>query len=99
MSVGSRSRDVLRRLARSWRWRTAVGGALLVALLLWLAPRRVDDVISLGGDERWRGAAAPPRRHVVWQPPRALTAPSPSDGNETDDAGAAQITPHLADGG
>lgn len=114
MSVGKRTRDVVKRAARS-RWaHYTLSGLILAAVVLWLVPRRVHDVVAVDGGERWEPGAAPPRRHVVWQKPHALALTS-SSVDETaiaelpDDAGSerpeseaselTRVTPHFANGG
>src|SRR6476661_7228141 len=103
MSAGSRVRDAVLRLGRSWQGRTLLAVVLLAGIVLWIAPRPVGDVVMVDGGERWRGETAPPRRFVVWQPPRELAAVSPAVSEEGADdpvdADGARITPHLTNGG
>ena len=88
-----------RRNSRSWKFKTwyipvAVIGLVLLTICVWLLPRRVNDVVSVDGQHRWRSAAAPPQRRIVWQPAKRLpTQIAASDKREN------FVRPQLADGG
>ena len=80
-----------------WIWNSprvqwGVGAILLVLLIGWLLPRRVDQIVTVDQLEQWPADDAPIVREVVWQTPSQL--------NELrDDAAAQFVTPHLTDNG
>ena len=82
------------------RWFRSTKNVLLVAavafalLVLWAAPRRVLQVISIGEDFRWNETNAPQRRQVVWQPAEPLEGLL-----QGDLANADILSPRLAEGG
>ncbi|MBM80504.1 MAG: hypothetical protein CMJ78_07915 [Planctomycetaceae bacterium] len=80
-----------------WIWNSSrvqigIGAALLILLIAWLLPRRVDQIVTVDQLEEWAADDAPIVREVVWQTPTQLA--------EFRDDGAAQfVTPHLTDNG
>src|SRR5688572_23586277 len=83
----------LRRILRSWQAAAAVAAILLVALLLWVMPRRVERVVSVEGQE-WDAGQAPARRQVVWAEARPVEVTVPGARGP-----GKLIAPRLADGG
>ncbi len=82
---------VLRRLLRSWYLPVAVGLLLLIALGIWIVPRRIDRVVSADGRLQW-SAGQVSQRQVLWEPAQAIQGLLP-------EGEGSLITPRLADGG
>jgi Tol biopolymer transport system component len=82
----------LKRFLGSWYFPAAVGSVLLIALVIWIVPRRIERVVSADGALEWDPTGAPTRRAIVWGPPRAIEGLVPAgEGSVT--------TPFLTDHG
>lgn len=79
---------------RAWHMLAAVFGVILLALTLWLLPRRMNEVALVDDAQRWDASAAPPQRNIVWRPAQRLAA-SASDPHPDDSL----VRPQLAEGG
>ncbi|MCH8830095.1 MAG: PD40 domain-containing protein, partial [Planctomycetes bacterium] len=84
----------VKRAFRSRRGPVIVGTLLLIGLIVWLLPRRVDRVVPADGTASWDAENAPPRRQVVWKSPEEISNLLPDDSPSTRLA-----TPRLTDGG
>lgn len=85
-------RDPIRWLCNSSRAQIGLGVVLLLGLLAWWAPRRVDEIASVGQHEVWQTATGPTIREVVWESPRPFE-------KLQNDADAQFVTPFLTDNG
>lgn len=82
------------RFLRSWQAPAAAGLLLLIAMVYWLAPRPVERVVPVDESTSWTEDEAPPRREIVWRPPREIPALFADD-----DARAELVAPKLANDG
>lgn len=82
---------LLWRFLRSWYLPAAVGLLLLIALAIWIMPRRLDRVVSADGRHQW-DAGQVSQRQVLWEPPQSIEGLLP-------EGEGSLITPRLADGG
>ncbi|MBM4072825.1 MAG: hypothetical protein FJ271_28440 [Planctomycetes bacterium] len=80
------------RFLRSWQAAAAVGVILVLALLWWVRPQRIERVVSVEGPE-WDAADAPARRQVAWAQVRGLEVPLPEG------RAGKLISPRLTDAG
>lgn len=83
-----------RRLLHSWYMPAALGGVLVVALVCWALPRRVEKFISADTGHEWQAGNAPVRRQFVWDTPLPIEDLLPNVDGESH-----LLTPRLADGG
>lgn len=83
-----------RRILHSWYVPAAMGSVLLVTLILWASPRRVEKVIATETLHEWEGGTAPARRQIVWDTPLLIEDLLPNVDGE-----AHLLTPRLADAG
>src|SRR5689334_14070424 len=60
------------RLLHSWFTPAALAGVLLLTLIFWALPRRVEKIVSATGQPEWQSENAPSRRQVVWGTPLAI---------------------------
>ncbi len=81
-------------LWNSSRAQVVLGVALLLVLVVWLLPRPVEQVVTIGGDGLWRADAAPGIREIVWQAPAEMTGV-----RNAGDPAEPFVTPHLTDNG
>lgn len=70
----------------------AVAGIVVAALLV--APRRVEQVVTVDGKHRWTERAQPTRRQIVWSEAERVAAPAAKQRSED-----SHIRPQLADDG
>ena len=61
-------------LALSWLWNSsraqlALGIVLLLVLLVWLAPRPVEQLVTVSDSEVWQEELAPSIREILWETP------------------------------
>ena len=79
---------------RAWHIPAAIFAVLLIGFVVWLLPRRAEEVVLVDGAHRWDQSAAPPQRSIVWRPAERVAAevtdPSPDD---------SLVRPQLAEGG
>src|SRR5262245_18366276 len=82
----------LKRFLGSWYFPATVGGVLLLALAIWIMPRRTERIVSADAGLEWDAASAPTRRTIVWGPAKAIEGLVPAvEGSVT--------TPFLVDFG
>src|SRR5436190_21844037 len=81
---------VLGRYFRTWYVPAAFVLVMLIALAVWIMPRRVERLESADGQLKWD--AGKDGQRVLWGPPRLIEGLMPDgEGNFN--------TPHLTDGG
>jgi len=81
-------------LWNSSRAQVVLGVALLLVLVVWLLPRPVEQVATIGGDGLWRTDSASGIREIVWQTPAEMTGV-----RNAGDPAESFVTPHLTDNG
>ncbi|MDA0590831.1 MAG: hypothetical protein O2820_22465 [Planctomycetota bacterium] len=84
-----------------WLWNSsraqiALGIILLVGLLAWLAPRPVEQIVTVSDSEFWRSELAPSIREVLWETPAGVPG---LDKMLASDGSTQLVTPHLTDNG
>ncbi len=79
---------------RIWHVPAAILALLLLAVIGWLLPRRVNETVSVDGAHRYSASEAPPRRDIIWQPAESLPAAPRNVGPED-----SIVRPQWADGG
>jgi hypothetical protein len=86
-----------------WLWNSsraqiALGIVLLLGLLAWLAPRRVEQIVTVSDGEAWTADLAPAIREIIWEAPSRV--PGLDETLAVDNGDSAQfVTPHLTDNG
>jgi len=81
-------------LWNSSRAQVVLGVVLLLVLVVWLLPRPVEQVATIGGDGLWQADSAPGIREVVWQTPEEMAGI-----RNAGDPAEPFVTPHLTDNG
>ena len=94
-----RIRCVFKAVIRSWYTPAVVSLVLLVALAVWLAPRRTETVATVDGEYEWNAAQAPQAGRFVWKPAEAVAAVEQAFKKLPQFRNASLIRPQLADGG
>ncbi|HEV3344514.1 MAG TPA: hypothetical protein VG125_29325 [Pirellulales bacterium] len=55
-------------------WPLLLALALVIALAVWVRPRRIEALTTLDGRQRWLADSAAPTTHYAWQPGETLAA-------------------------
>ena len=89
-------------LAIGWLWNSsraqmALGIVLLLGLLAWLAPRPVEQIVTVSDSEAWREELAPSIREILWETPASV--PGLESAVQAEGNSAQLVTPHLTDNG
>jgi hypothetical protein len=91
--VGTQKRrNPIRWLLNSFRAQLALCVLVVIGLLAWLAPRRVEQIVTVGEHEAWRASGDLSIREIVWQTPTLIAKLHA-------DESAQFVTPHLTDNG
>ena len=82
------------RFFQAWYAPAVLGGVLVLALVIWALPRRVEKFVAVDTQHEWQPGSTPPRRQFVWDTPLLIDELLPQS-----DAILQMYTPRLTDGG
>lgn len=90
----SKTRRLIRWLGQSWHAPVLLAIILLIGFGLWLMPRRIEQIVPVGGSDLWDSTTAPPRRQIIWNSAQQIDAFPKGE-----DPSGQRFAGHFADGG
>jgi len=98
-NLSTKLQTLCSRFIRSWYFPAGLTVLLVVGLIWWLVPRKVEKIVTVDGQHEWRAERAPARRQFVWQPAEAVAAVRKAMEKLPEFEEASLIHPQLTDAG